>query len=332
MENSFERHKVSGVDRFLGLPEDEKEAILSFLEDRFKGEEKLSFEKGHPEELDRLIPVIDGYMREFLGDYDLPPMEFLPHQVHIIDREKIPPKVDERLKKVLEEDYQETLKGITFPHSGIWMFIDYEKGNKLRFLGVLTHEFLHLNSFSSLQKIDNGERNENGIKLTLKSKSGEEKNHTLVYRRSGFSIRTKDGIQYFKDFNEAIITELGIMFDEKYLSRIPELEEDLEERAFFRKEIKTEVGHVGVKEFPEGKDGNKKYTIGPHAFQREREKLNQLIDDLYEKNKDRYSSREEIFAEFVKATMTGRLLSIFRLIEKTYGKGSFRRFAEESKK
>lgn len=59
---------------------------------------------------------------------------------------------------------------------------------------------------------------------------------------------------------------------------------------------------------------------------------NSLIDDLYNKNAGSFASREEVFNLFARAVMTGRLLSVARLLEKTYGKGSFRELGEKTQK
>ncbi len=60
----------------------------------------------------------------------------------------------------------------------------------------------------------------------------------------------------------------------------------------------------------------------------ERRFFNKLLDRLYEKNKDSFSSRDEIFALFVKGGFGGNIMPVARLVEKTFGKGSFRRLGE----
>ena len=63
--------------------------------------------------------------------------------------------------------------------------------------------------------------------------------------------------------------------------------------------------------------------------QEEFDDLNKLVDELWEKNRDSYDDREEILRLFIEAGVTGKLLKVARLIEKTFGKGSFRELAEK---
>ena len=56
-----------------------------------------------------------------------------------------------------------------------------------------------------------------------------------------------------------------------------------------------------------------------------------MIDDLYLKNKGSFESKEDVFDLIAKAVLTGRLLSVARLMEKTHGKGSFRKLGAETK-
>ncbi len=67
------------------------------------------------------------------------------------------------------------------------------------------------------------------------------------------------------------------------------------------------------------------------TYTQEKEDLDHLVNDLYEKNKDLYESREEVFALFARSTMGGAVLPLARLIEKTYGKGWFRKIGEMTK-
>ena len=54
--------------------------------------------------------------------------------------------------------------------------------------------------------------------------------------------------------------------------------------------------------------------------------MNTLIGEIYVKNSESFSSEEDVFKMFAEAVMTGRLLKVARIIEKTFGKGSFRQF------
>lgn len=182
------------------------------------------------------------------------------------------------------------------------------------FTKTLIHEFMHFNSFQSITAY-----------------KGE--------RRTGFSIygkKDEKSFAYFKYVDEAVIEELTKRFCEEYLKQIPSLKKEREEfektrkkaieGGFMPKKAAEDVAFEVVRE----KDREKAVSIVSYSYQKEREKLNILIDGLYEKNKDQFQSREEVFALFAKSLMSGRLLPIARLVEKTYGKGAFREIGERS--
>jgi len=55
-----------------------------------------------------------------------------------------------------------------------------------------------------------------------------------------------------------------------------------------------------------------------------------VISEIYQRNKGEFGSEEEIFKTFAKAVLTGRLMELARLIDNTYGKGSFRKLGISS--
>jgi len=56
----------------------------------------------------------------------------------------------------------------------------------------------------------------------------------------------------------------------------------------------------------------------------ERKILNKLIERIYQRNNDRFKNEREVFDVFVKAAITGRIIRLGRLIDKTLGKGAFK--------
>ena len=117
--------------------------------------------------------------------------------------------------------------------------------------------------------------------------------------RDGFGVTTRDGEQkYFENMEEGVIELLTKRFYEEVVKNSELFEEPEEPVEFGRKE--------------------------------EVEKLHELIDSLYEDNKDFFSTREQIERLFIDAQINGRLLPVARLIEKTFGKGSFRSLGEEN--
>ena len=136
---------------------------------------------------------------------------------------------------------------------------------------------------------------------TLRIKSIEEKPDIKGFR-SGFAVYSQDTeIVYFYDINEAITS--------------------LAERAFYYNELsKNPLFEEKIKNGYEPEFSRDDEVI----------KLLKLIKELYKKNKDKGITYEKIVNLFIDAQINGRLLKIARLIEDTYGKGSFRELAVNS--
>jgi hypothetical protein len=130
----------------------------------------------------------------------------------------------------------------------------------------------------------------------LQLKTGKEPSIGLY--RSGIRVQTRNGKKIlFKDINEAI-TEL------------------ITRRFYQEKIIPSEI-------FDEE---DKKNLLNSRV--EEMAKFEALIDGLWEENKDRFKTREDLEDLFFESQFTGSLLKIGRLIEKTFGKGSFRKLGE----
>jgi len=59
--------------------------------------------------------------------------------------------------------------------------------------------------------------------------------------------------------------------------------------------------------------------------------LNDLLDKLYQKNQDKFKDREQVFDVFAKSMLSGNLLPVGRLVDRTLGKGTFRKIGELDK-
>ena len=118
------------------------------------------------------------------------------------------------------------------------------------------------------------------------------------------------------------------------MAQWPELQEEISARDEYIKQVakRDKVDIKRVKETVAGikTDGSGGYKWVSYPYHDERQQFNALVDELYVKNKDDFESREQVFDLFANATLTGRLLTVARLIEKTFGKGSFRMIGERS--
>lgn len=126
-----------------------------------------------------------------------------------------------------------------------------------------------------------------------------KKENKLETYRSGFSVTSRDGkVEYFDDIGEALT---GLMTKRFY-------EEIIKNNEIFKQEI--------------NQSQSKEPDISRMA---ELADLQDLIDEIYSKNRRSFKSKNEILNLFMKAEVNGSLLPVGKLIEKTFGRGSFRR-------
>ncbi len=129
--------------------------------------------------------------------------------------------------------------------------------------------------------------------------------HAESEYRSGFKVVSRDGKEeFFEDFDEAI-TEL---MTKQYYHNIV---------------LKNEIFKDEIEQVSNGERSSLKFYKGDEI-----DKINSLINKLWELNKDKFSNREDIVKLFINAKVNGRMLAIGRLIEDTFGKGSFRKIGK----
>jgi len=142
--------------------------------------------------------------------------------------------------------------------------------------------------------------------------------HELIHSISFNSLTVKSG-----DFIEVFQRRLG-------LEIVVEEKNALENYFKSLNEALTEILTEKFLVFFNQKRGLKnKNTVD--GYKKEKELLNTIIEVIFEKNKDKFENKEEIFKVFVKAMIEGRLLEIARLIEKSFEKGFFRKLGELTK-
>jgi hypothetical protein len=302
MEKLPFEQRESGLSKIVGGDEKQREEIRKFFEIHFKYGDwaEISYEKRQEEE--QIIRAILEYMDEFVRRYGGIPVKVKSFHINLIDKSRVKPEV---LTKLTID--HGVLASYEFSAQQIAIF-EYLPGSDslLKLAHLVTHELIHFNSFQSVT-------------------ASHEVGILARQRRGGLSVLTKEGESYFRLLNEAVVTELQIRFAEEYFHRIPELEDEIKNL----EELKRKLPRDQQSECAYLEQNGE--VIGYYPYFEERKKLNALIDDIFQRNKGSFKSREDIFYMFAKAVMTGELLPIARLIEKTYGKGSFRKLGEETK-
>lgn len=69
---------------------------------------------------------------------------------------------------------------------------------------------------------------------------------------------------------------------------------------------------------------DKKGGWGTFPFRAQREVLDFVCAEIQKEHSQQYQDKEDVFREFLKSHFTGQLLTIARLVEKTFGEGNFR--------
>lgn len=332
MERTPKNIRESGVSKIVGVEQAAEESLLNYFKEKFESEQKNNSDKEHPEELDRIINAINKCLQDFLEEYDINSIPVPTKNIHIVDQERLTPQQIESLRQQFGK-----ANGFYTPgNQHIGMLVEYKDDKKLAFLQHLVHEMLHVNSFLSFEKLP-ADKKDQGQQLTQESQDGKKEEISLGMRRVGFRILLDEGI-YFYRIDEAIITELTMRFDWKYFSQFPELAKELQQRQEAIDALSHKSGesadrtrqHLANIDEVQNQDGSQTVTLKGYSYGKERAELNELVNDLFAKNQSEFSSPEEVFVIFAKASMTGRLLPVARLIEKTYGRGSFREIGEKS--
>jgi len=325
---SQEPERTSGISRVAGVsPEDERHILESAKEnfDHISGKSAIllgkkfeidPLEKDKTSEQRELINLILSKMKGFVEQYGGKYVDITENHIHILD----PQKADSELQTALKE--QKIPWANCAPSSQlIYMF---DGGNILQLARGLVHETLHFESFNSIEP--------------------DPSTAGLRVRRAGVGIANyekPDEVRiYFEFVLEAIIEELSKRFDERYFNDMPVLNEELNKRNKAREFFGKEFSKNGFKDADVSSMVNQmaavvndsgEEKIDFYAYREDRQRLNDIMADIQAKNSDQFKSAEDVFSFFANATMAGRLLPMARLIEKTYGKGFFRKLGEASK-
>lgn len=182
----------------------------------------------------------------------------------------------------------------------------------------LSHELLHFYSYQAVQFMPDG---------------------LATNYRTGFSVESRDGqTSFFEEINEAITETLARecfyteTFQAAFAKELEETKQTITEHpdaldsgndtSLFTDQ--TYYATVGER----FNDGSVNILTEQFVYQDQREGFALLCGKLHEKNADQYSSADEVKQAFVQATISGNLLTMGKLIEKTFGKGVFRKLSK----
>lgn len=320
----FEKPK-SSIERVVGASLESEEKILKekaelFDEQIFNGLKGKEREKNEDDlRMITIANLVTNDLRRKYGmdDFDIPAKNF-----HIIPEDKW----IETENKYWAGVYRPLMQGIA---------IKDKSKSKLRTLSSIIHETLHFKSYNALQ-------------LSSVEKSDPNQEPILMSYRIGLEARSRDGKEkYFSELNEAMTEELSkrilvdiygelrsepmfeeeILRSEKIIQKYPDAITKSGKRLFTSDTIYAEAETANDALVMIGKRSVKLKTKS-YVYKKQRRMLNSLIDKVWNKHKDIYKDQEKVFDVFAKAYMTGNLLTIGRLIEDTFGEGTFRKIGE----
>ncbi|MFA6131500.1 MAG: hypothetical protein WC702_00315 [Patescibacteria group bacterium] len=316
-EGNFIRE--SGVTRVVDVSDEDERNFLEIFRDKFQGEVKESLEIEKTPEILELINDFNKNLKQFFQRYGVEWMEVPAGNIHLLDLSSLSEEQKTRIK------FDGSFKSIV-QHL---VLIDYSDKDFSALAVTLVHEMIHFNSFQSWQK---GQRGAESLPMTNK-----ETNEKLFLnqRRQGINVFDVNGRSFFREIDEAVVTELAIEFDQEFFSKTKGLKDEVA----LRDQIFSEAAPDPSKrrlvrkiiEHPENEE-DRRFQIFSYKYGEERKKFWEIVKEIFEKNRDEFTTEEDVFNLFVQACMTGRLLPLARIYEKTFGPGSFRKLGEETKK
>ncbi|TAK95620.1 hypothetical protein EPO05_03615 [Patescibacteria group bacterium] len=297
--------KLSSFERVVGrASEADKEEVLQEAKARFNNQEFRDLQGKErpktPEDLqiiDLANQVTNGLRREYgLGNFDIP-----SQNIHIINK----------------EDWPNDKEGAFFTPM-LQTIGAVEQPSRLVLMKNIIHEMLHFKSYGALQFVHGDEAR-------------------VDQYRGGLTVHTRDGENvYFTDLDEAVTEELTRQLL-KQVAGDSLLVQEIKETQRVMRENPDAITGTGELLFGEetyyAEIDNQSEVITTESFTRTKERaiLNTLMNKILEFNGQEFKDREAVFAVFVKAMLTGNILPLGRLIDMTFGGGTFKQIGELDK-
>jgi len=288
---------------------DEFGANLNRQNETLSKEEKTMLEKFEYPKSEKEIAVIDFANEETSKMMVEAGLE--PYSVPIENIRIVPPEIYKKIK-----GGNENSNAVAFGNRQSIVFkADDFRDNTLFFGLTVFHEMLHAKAHLTIEV---------GVK-------GEEVRKTPYREGVGIKALQMHGFggkwhEHFGGLHEAIVAEA----EKKLIPKILDLPLFKKEKSWLTSDyangLKKELSER--RSIPEDEiiwigDKNKDdwETV---SYRQQRRVLNYVCEEIQKEFPDQYADTDSVFKEFLKANFTGQLLPIARLVEKTFGEGSFR--------
>lgn len=285
----MERHlRTSTISRILGGSEQERSILAQEFVLRFQGssfrypEERVKsmVEKGI------LLQILE-YLPLFLSRFGAQALPLSTGHFHFLKRSRY-----NQLKREANAGTKE--------EAGTWnswlqvLMVGWEKPELLSWHRVV-HEAIHAYAFQSY----------------------EIKNGRASQRRGGLGLCSSKGnnyITYFAGFDEAITEELAMRFEQEFFPLIRGLDVKVSEVKRFVQRMDLDDDVVAYRTYQK-RSGMYKTSIHSFAYYSDRRRLEYCISKIWENHASKFSSCEEVFALFARATLSGHLLPLWRAMK-----------------
>ncbi|MBU1290099.1 hypothetical protein KKG85_02570 [Patescibacteria group bacterium] len=204
--------------------------------------------------------------------------------------------------------------GAFFVKQGVVFNAEEYRDNLAHFGSVAFHETLHLKGYYSIEVEEKNEKVEKtSYREGMTVGSSQRHDHYGGQHR------------HFVGLHEAIVSAQEKIFLSK-LFETPEMKEEKEwmmsdEAKKFKKELakKKNISEDEIIYVNKKCEGGWFFSYLP-----QRQTLDYVCGEIQKEFPNQYQSADDVSKEFLKSHFTGHLLPIARLVEKTFGEGSFR--------
>lgn len=321
------KENLSAIKRVIGVPKEKEEKIKAQFAERFSKQEIPKFKELGIKEIEKSPEQIE--IIKYIGELTSTVSKKYSGEELIIPANNVHILIEKDYKKIFKK---ETSAAYTPSFQAISL---KEKPSLLFFAMVLTESIFHENiHFKSYQTC-----------CFFEDKGGP------YLKQVGLLIFGKTAeVEYFRNLNEAVTQELTKrVLNEEFLNKEvlkkkkPNLfelfEEEVEKVEDMQKFLQEKKDSSHPEEILSSKiknitlpEGNKIYETKLVKFEKfkERKILNNLIEKLYSKNKEKFKDKEEVFDLFAESLFTGKLRWA-SLVNKSFGVGALQKLAKADK-
>ncbi|MFA5994446.1 MAG: hypothetical protein WC823_05805, partial [Parcubacteria group bacterium] len=165
----------------------------------------------------------------------------------------------------------------------------------------------------------------------------DDENSQADEYRVGLTAHTRDGKKvFFRNLNEAVTEELTRMLLEQFIDS-PLFAQEMKQTRWLAEKGRHARTAKGEKlfnsdtfyaEVEDAEDDRVRINTKEFTQIQERAILRKLIRKISERNSDKFENEQRVFELFASSMITGNLIQLGRLIDRTFSIGTFRRIGE----